>query len=218
MVYNIFLSKTQNIGKSACQCHRFHCYSWSTHGLTVPSLHTDIMKWDSSRAGPWALSWGETVVFSRLTLSIVLRRDSSVFKVDLEHCLEASTGFCCGALWGGSSGWEVTHPWRGGGSVTTGVARKARSRSAGTDRYIPHEINESMTFRQRTFRQPTLRQRTFRQRTFRQRTFRQNRQGGHFANLIFFSSKLRCCCICSRPILGIRIMGIRCLWLVLQIH
>ena len=47
------------------------------------------------------------------------------------------------------------------------------------------------TFRQRTFRQPTLRQRTFRQRTFRQRTFRQNRQGGHFANLIFFSSKLR---------------------------
>ena len=47
------------------------------------------------------------------------------------------------------------------------------------------------TFRQRTFRQPTLRQRTFRQRTFRQRTFRQNGQGGHFANFIFFSSKLR---------------------------
>ena len=36
-----------------------------------------------------------------------------------------------------------------------------------------------------------IRQPTLRQRTFRQRTFRQNRQGGHFANLIFFSSKLR---------------------------
>ena len=46
--------------------------------------------------------------------------------------------------------------------------------------------NAPQTFRQRTFRQPTLRQRTF-----RQLTFGQNRQGGHFANLIFFSSKLR---------------------------
>ena len=47
-------------------------------------------------------------------------------------------------------------------------------------------ISGIQTFRQRTFRQPTLCQRTF-----RQRTFRQNRQGRHFANLIFFSSNLR---------------------------
>ena len=46
------------------------------------------------------------------------------------------------------------------------------------------------TIRQRTFRQPTVRQRTIRQRTIRQRTFRQNRQGVHFANLIFLAVKL----------------------------
>ena len=72
-------------------------------------------------------------MFSRLPLSIVLRRAqvSAVVPCEVVAVGERS-------------------PTRdgGGGSVTTGVARKARSRSAGTDRYIPHgNIHEINTWK-----------------------------------------------------------------------